>query len=248
VTATQAEARELYAELARLYRVQMDLTGLTTYLVEHADPEHVKHHVNVFLWYARALPASGSVLDWGCYHGPDACLIRARLPQLDLHGCDFAGESGQFRVFRDYSRLQYTVLTDVAALPYAPNTFDAVVASGVLEHTAMDMESLKALFRVTKDGGTLIITYLPFRWSWCEWRKRRIGKEGSHRRLYGLRETETLLKHCGFYPLEVGYQTLVPNLVEGKLPSRLKRALAPIRHPVFSHDVLCCIAKKMTAM
>jgi ubiquinone/menaquinone biosynthesis C-methylase UbiE len=41
----------------------------------------------------------------------------------------------------------------VAALPYAPNTFDAVVASGVLEHTAMDMEALKALFRVTKTAG-----------------------------------------------------------------------------------------------
>ena len=247
MTATQAEARELYAQLSRLYRVQMDLTGTTPYLLEHADPEYVKHHVNVFLWYSRHLPAFGSVLDWGCNHGPDACLIRVRLPQLDLHGCDFVDVS-EFRAFRDYSRLQYLTLTDVAALPYAPNTFDAVVASGVLEHTAMDMEALKALFRVTKDGGTLIITYLPFRWSWREWRKRRIVKEGFHRRLYGLRETETLLKHCGFYPLEIGYQTFVPNIVEGKLPSRLKRALAPIRHPVFSHDVLCCIAKKMTVM
>lgn len=245
--ATQAEARELSAQLARLYRVQMDLTGKTPYLVEHADPEYVKHHVNVFLWYSRHLPASGSVLDWGCNHAPDACLIRARMPQLDLHGCDFVGES-EFRAFREYSRLQYRVLTDVAALPYAPNTFDAVIASGVLEHTAMDMEALKAVFRVTKDGGLLIITYLPFRWSWREWRKRRILKEGFHRRLYGRRETETLLKHCGFYPLEVGYQTFVPNIVEGKLPSPLKRAVAPIRRPVFSHDVLCCIAKKMTVM
>ena len=198
VTATQADARELYAQLTRLYRAQMDLTGRTPYLVEHADPEYVKHHVNVFLWYSRHLPASGSVLDWGCNHGPDACLIRTRLPQLDLHGCDFVGES-EFRVFRDYSRLKYIALTDVAALPYPSNTFDVVVASGVLEHTAMDMEALKALFRVTKDGGTLIITYLPFRWSWREWRKRRIAKEGFHRRLYGVRETETLLKHCGFY-------------------------------------------------
>ena len=247
MTATQAEARELCALLARLYRSQMDLTGTTPYLVEHADPEYVKHHVNVFLWYSQYLPASGTVLDWGCHHGPDACLIRARWPQLALHGCDFVGES-EFRAFRDHSRMEYRALTDVAALPYAPNTFDVVIASGVLEHTAMDMEALKALFHVMRHGGTLIITYLPHRWSWVEWRKRRIDKEDFHRRLYGKRESDTLLKHCGFYPIEIGYQTFVPNVVEGKLPSPLKRALAPIRHPVFSHDVLCCAAKKMTVM
>lgn len=247
MVSTQAEARELCALLARLYRAQMELSGTTPYLVEHADPGYVKHHVNVFLWYARHLPARGTLLDWGCNHGPDACLIRARLPQMDLHGCDFVGES-EFRAFRDNSRLKYRALTDVAALPYQANTFDVVVASGVLEHTAMDMEALKELYRVMKDGGTLIITYLPNRWSWREWRKRRIVKDGFHRRLYGLRETETLLKHYGFYPLELGYQTFVPNVVDDKPPTRLKRAVAPIRRPVFSHDVLCCVAQKVTAM
>jgi SAM-dependent methyltransferase len=244
---TQAEARELYDVLARLYRAQIDLTGPTPYLLEHGAPEYVKHHVNVFLWYSQYLPASGCVLDWGCNHGPDACLIRTRLPHLELHGCDFVGDA-EFRVFRDHSRVQYRTLTDIADLPYASNTFDAVVASGVLEHTAMDMEALKTLFRVIRPDGTLVLTYLPYRWSWAERRKRRVAKEGFHRRLYGKREAETLLKHFGFYPIEIGFQTFVPNVVEGKLPSPLKRLLAPIRHPVFSHDVLCCAARKMTVM
>src|SRR5262245_55829508 len=73
---TQSEARELCKLLSRLYRTQMDLTGATPYLVEHGDPEYVKHHVNVFLWYSRHLPSSGAVLDWGCNHAPDASLIR----------------------------------------------------------------------------------------------------------------------------------------------------------------------------
>jgi len=245
--ATQSEARELFNVLLRLYREQIALTGATPYLLEHADPEYVKHHVNVFLWYSRYLPQAGTVLDWGCNHGPDACLIRSRLPHLDLHGCDFPTES-EFRIFRQFSRLQYRTLTQFVGLPYAPCTFDAVVASGVLEHTAMDMEALKALFHVMKPDAPLIITYLPYRWSWAEWRKRHIAREGFHRRVYGKREMETLVKRCGFYPLELGYQTFVPNVVEGKLPSPLKRALAPIRHPVFSHDVLCCVARKMTVM
>lgn len=248
MTATPADARALCERLDSLYRAQCALTGPSPYLLEHADANHVSHHVNVFLWYSRYLPATGRVLDWGCHHAPDACLIRAQLGStVELHGCDFPAELS-FRAFHDYARLQYRALDDVVGLPYEPHSFDVVVASGVLEHTAMDMEALKALFHVLKPDGTLIITYLPYRWSLAEWRKRRRQEPGFHRRLYGMRETATLLKHCGFYPIELDYQTFVPNVVDGKGPSRLKRALAPIRRPLFSHSVLCCIAKKMTAM
>jgi len=48
------------------------------------------------LWYGPAvsvlrtvLAGRTSILDWGCHHAPDACLIRARFGQaVALHGCD----------------------------------------------------------------------------------------------------------------------------------------------------------------
>jgi ubiquinone/menaquinone biosynthesis C-methylase UbiE len=154
----------------------------------------------------------------------------------------------EFGVFRDYARPKYTQLNNSMELPYPENTFDVVIGSGVLEHTAMDQEALKALFHVLKPNGLLIISYLPFRWSWDEFYRRRILKSDFHRRLYGKQETETLLKRWGFYPIEISYQTFVPNVVDGKLPTRLKKILRPIRHPIFSHSVLCCAAMKMTVM
>jgi SAM-dependent methyltransferase len=245
---TQSEARDLCELMTRLYRDQRAGTGSTAYLAEHAHPEWIKHHVNVFLWYQQFLPAAGNILDWGCNHGPDSCLLRQLAGErYELHGCDFVAES-DFEVFREFSEARYQQLTSPLGLPYADNTFDVVIGSGVLEHTAMDLEALKALFRVLKPDGTLIISYLPYRWSWAEWQRRQIRKTDFHRRLYGLRETETLLKHCGFYPLEIGYQTFVPNVVDGRLPTRFKRLIRPFRHPVFSHSVLCCAAKKMTVM
>ena len=245
---TRAEAGELCELLTRLYRQQVAATGSTPYLTEHASREFVKHQVNVFLWYSQFLPASGTILDWGCLHGPDSCLLRKVFgDRYDLHGCDFVGEA-EFRAFRDYSKLHYRQLVSPLGLPYAENTFDLVIGSGVLEHAAMDLEALKALFQVLKPDGTLIISYLPYRWSWSEWHRRRVRKADFHRRLYGKREAETLLKHCGFYPVEIGFQTFVPDVVDGKSPTRLKRLIAPVRHPVFSHSVLCCAAKKMTVM
>jgi SAM-dependent methyltransferase len=245
---TQARARELCALLARLYRQEVETSGSSPYLTVHASAEFVKHQVNVFLWYSQFLPPSGRILDWGCNHGPDTCLLREVFDErYELHGCDFVPES-EFPVFRDHARPHYQRLTSPLGLPYAENTFDVVIGSGVLEHTAMDMEALKSLFQVLKPDGTLIISYLPYRWSSAEWYRRHIRKADFHRRVYGKRKTETLLKHCGFYPLELSYQTFVPNVVDGKLPTRLKRLLAPVLHPVFSHSVVGCAARKMTVM
>jgi SAM-dependent methyltransferase len=245
---TQAEARELTDLLSRLYREQLAAGGRAAYLVEHAQPELIKHHVNVFLWYAKYLPASGAILDWGCNHAPDACLLQAAFgDRYRLLGCDFPPPS-EFSVFHGYSRLHYSQLDDpMAPLPYASGTFDAVIASGALEHTAMDVEALKSLYRVLKPEGVLVITYLPYWLSLEEWRRRRRGKD-FHRRLYGRREAATLLKRCGFYPLELGFQTFVPDVVDGRLPTWWKRALSPIRHPVYSHSVLCCVARKVMTM
>lgn len=245
---SRSEALDLCALLARLYREQLESTGPDAYLADHATPEFIKHHVNVFLWYSKYLTDAKTILDWGCHHGPDSCLIRHRFgDRNDLHGCDFPPES-EFRAFRDYSRIGYRRLTDALGLPYPEDTFDVAIGSGVLEHTAMDLEALKALYRVLKPDGTLVITYLPNRWSRDEWYRRRVRKTDFHRRLYGMSETETLLKRCGFYPLEISFQTFVPNVVDGRTSTWVKRLLRPILHPIYSHDVLCCVARKMTVM
>jgi len=245
---SQSQARELCEFLAELYRKQVEATGSIYYLAEHAKPEFIKHHVNVFLWYSQYFPESGSILDWGCNHAPDSCLIRKVFEErYDLHACDFISES-EFDVFRNYAKPQYTLLRNSIELPYEENRFDVVIGSGVLEHTAMDQEALKSLFRVLKPDGLLIISYLPFKWSWDEFYRRRFQKVNFHRRLYGKGETETLLKRWGFYPIEINYQTFVPNVVDGKLPTTLKKLLRPIRYPIFAHSVLCCAARKMTIM
>jgi SAM-dependent methyltransferase len=197
-------AASLRALLTDLYREQLDARPDLAYLSQHADPGYVAGHVRSFLWYQRFLPDTGTVLDWGCFHAPDSCLLRARFAdRLELHGCDFSAP-GQYPVFHDFARIKYTPLTDLVRLPYPDAMFDVVIGSGALEHTAQDYESLKQLHRVLRPGGTLIVTYLPNRWSVMEW-WRRVSRQTFHLRLYGLSEARRLLLHSGFYPHAAGY-------------------------------------------
>ncbi len=144
--------------LNQLYREQLALRPDDPYLAEHATERNIANQVRTFEWYLPFLPCRGAVLEWGCNHAPDSCLLRATLANaLDLHGCDFR-EPDQYRVMYDFAGLAYTRLSHVVMLPYGADMFDAVIASGTLEHVAMDYESLKEIYRVLKPDGTLILT------------------------------------------------------------------------------------------
>lgn len=57
---------------------------------------------------------------------------------------------------------------DIYALPYADDTFDAVILSEILEHIERDVDGLKEALRVLKPGGVVAITVpnanYPFWW------------------------------------------------------------------------------------
>jgi SAM-dependent methyltransferase len=249
----RAKTIDLEALLASLYRDHLSRHAAHPYILEHQQPKCIANQVRTFHWYRRYLPASGSLLDWGCYHGPDCCLLRAWYDQqYELHSCDFA-DPEQFRVFRDFSGSAYRQLTDCVALPYESASFDAVIATGVLEHTAMDYESLKELHRVLKRDGILIITYLPNWLSVREWIQRNIHKKDFHRRLYGIQDTRKLMKQSGFYPIVQRHHTFFwERLVEtaglakwSEAAAAVMRKLAPIQVLSSTH---CCIAQKVIVM
>jgi len=252
------DARDRVALLTRLYAEQGGV-GNAAYLHSHSQPGAIAHHVNVFEWYADYLEGRTDVLDWGCHHGPDSCLLRHRFGDaLELSACDFAGVD-EYAAFRDYARPRYTRLTGPLKLPYADESFDAVIGSGVLEHCAMEGESLKEVYRVLRPDGVLVVSYLPNAYSWDEWRRRARGVDFHHKRFTLGGFSRLLLSH-GFVPLDVRYQGYVPHrLGGGRRPlwwKLLRPALHPIvealwepvlrplRYPFFGQSVLCGVGRK----
>src|ERR1700686_4661686 len=90
----------------------------------------------------------------------DVVTVRTRVGErVTLDGCDVF-DGSQYPVFFDCAGLRYARLSEIVKLPYPDDSFDAVLASGVLEHVPLDYESLKELHRVLRVGGRLIVSYL----------------------------------------------------------------------------------------
>jgi SAM-dependent methyltransferase len=130
-------------------------------------------------------------------------------------------------------------------LPYEDGVFDAVIASGVLEHVPMDYESLKELNRILRPGGRLIIAYLPNRFSVQEWWIRVSGRGAPHRRLYSRSEFTRTLLHCGFLPLTAGYQTQLDCLAPAGSAGRLMSHTLNVLQFHRMTSCLCAVAEKV---
>lgn len=249
----QPDTSVLCCVLAELYHAQLALDPQNGYVLEHASARCVTNQVLTFQWYQPYLPATGAILDWGCQHAPDSCLLRAGFgDRFALHACDFVPQE-QYRRFYEFAELSYAQLDDVVRLPYDDETFEVVIGSGVLEHAALDYESLKELYRILKPEGVLIITYLPNWLSIQEWRRRVICRRGFHRRLYGLGETRQLLKRSGFYPIVSGYHTFfwqraLTRLGFGGGTRTLAGILAAICPLTLFSSTLCFIAQRVRSM
>jgi SAM-dependent methyltransferase len=234
----------LAATLRKLYASQCGALTHDGYLRQHAADPFLAGTVQVFRFYEPYLPRTGRILDWGCHHAPDACLIRSVFGhEIELHGCDVL-DGRVYPDFFDFAGLQYARLADPVRLPYPDGHFDAVIASGVLEHVPMDYESLKELYRVLRPGGRLMVAYLPNRKSIEEWRLRRRNPECAHRRLYTLRDLRSMLLHTGFVPIVTGYQTQLDLLPPGSAVRVVARTLG--LHRLVA--CLCAVAEKVEAM
>ena len=197
-------------ELARLYELQAG-TKTDSYLHAHSrNRALIRRQVSIFERCQQFLSDARVVLDWGCRHAADACLVRMlRGQDVQLEGCDV--DAGSYHAFYDFAQLRYKQLTHAYRLPYEDDQFDAVIGGGVLEHVANDSESLKELYRVIRMGGHFVMTMLPNKFSYTEWLNRRLGNP-HHLRRYGLPEIHRMFMHHGFLPVAYGYHQMIPSL------------------------------------
>jgi SAM-dependent methyltransferase len=197
------------AQIADLYRRQLE-AGDSVYLKAHsATRGAILRQVAaaaVFLPHVR-----GRVLDWGCRHGVDACLVRMHLgPEAEIHGCDLP-RPGVYPVFHDFARLQYSQVRPTGPIPYPDNYFDTVIADGVLEHVANDYEALKELHRILQRDGLLVISCLPNRYSYLECLGLQL-RLPHHLRTYTMGTIRSMLLHSGFVPSCQRYLQMTPTL------------------------------------
>ncbi len=101
-----------------------------------------------------------SVLDVGCGAGFDSFVARSRVGVRGrVAGLDVTPEilaiARHARVQCDASNLDFTAGA-VEALPYARESFDAVISNGVLNLSLDKDAAFRELARVLRDGGTFV--------------------------------------------------------------------------------------------
>lgn len=97
--------------------------------------------------FARQVPPGARLLDAGCGFKPwQDCFS----PDVAYWGVDYSAEWSA-----------PNALASADALPFADNTFDAVICSEVLEHTRYPEQCIAELKRVCKPGGLVYIS-TPF--------------------------------------------------------------------------------------
>ncbi|HEY0184641.1 MAG TPA: class I SAM-dependent methyltransferase [Rhodopila sp.] len=173
----------------------------------------INRQVRAFLLYQDLAVSGRRFLDWGCRHALDSCMVRAVNPSAAIDGCDITDD--MVDVTRQFAGMRYSKLTHPWRLPYADNSFDRVICSGVLEHAPISGASLLELNRITEPGGYIIITFLPNRWSYTEFLCRSVFKSGQHRRLYSRPRISRMLLEHGFEPITTGYHQFLPSLTMG---------------------------------
>lgn len=193
------------------------------YLERHSRENSLRRQVDAFLRYRNYVATDAAVLDWGCKHAPDACLLRSELgDDLRIVGYDF-DRGDAYLPFYESARLEFRQADHPYLLPFDDQSFDVVVGSGVLEHVAQPAASLTELHRVLRVGGVFVITFLPNRWSWTECLLRISGSNHFHRRRYTLASIRRFLLDHGFETQADGFHQFVPGQRGGRLAESMWR-------------------------
>ena len=131
------------------------------------------------------------------------------------------------------------ISADPVKLPFASNSFDAVLSLGVLEHVSDPDESLEELRRVLEPGGRLYVYKLPNRYSYLEKLAKLLGLyyhgQFPDDTVYTKRSAAALLEAHGFEVERLRRANLLPLTLQGRLATRaagpiwaVNRALARV--------------------
>jgi SAM-dependent methyltransferase len=129
------------------------------------------------MWFYRALHAHlerelscatgdqrvSNLLDAGCGTGGLIRRLEQRHPQWKWTGVELEPLACELARTRCAAGI---VQGSLLALPFAENTFDAVVCSDVLYHIDDDVAALREIFRVLRPGGVVVINVPAHRWLW----------------------------------------------------------------------------------
>jgi len=120
-----------------------------------ADEVELCNRRNLLDIMTKYLPKSGRIIEAGC--GLCAWLIKLRDLGYEIEGLDF--DPDVVARVREYDPVLTVSEQDVTATKYGPETFDAYISLGVVEHFEEGpQQALQEAHRIMKTDGILVLT------------------------------------------------------------------------------------------
>ena len=96
------------------------------------------------------------VLDCGCGTGPMIELLHKKYPEKHYTGLDLTPEMIRMEKAKNLSHTEF-VVGDCEHLPFAEESFDAVICSNSFHHYPNPQDFFNSVYRVLRKGGRLIL-------------------------------------------------------------------------------------------
>lgn len=212
--------------------------GLSGFL--HLDqPIGIWNYIRIANDIAKQLPAGAHVLDWGCGMGQMTYLMQQRGLAVTPYDVRPAGATLPDTPLS--KTFEIIVSQEPTLLPFANQTFDAVLSCGVLEHVdeysqpGNEMKSLREIHRILKPEGKLLIYQLPQVHAWQEAIIRRFKLGYAHPRRYTGNEITGMLADAGYSIIRLRRANLIPKNLTG-LPESLRKVYSAASKPLIAVD------------
>ena len=228
-----------------------------THFLHLDQPVGIWNYIRIANEIASNVPP-GRLLDWGCGFGQMTYLLRRR--GFEVTPFDVGPENRRLPDTPLTRDLHVVHTTHPTTLPFAAESFDAVLSCGVLEHVdefsevGNEIISLGEIRRVLRSDGHFPIYQLPQRYTWQEAITRTLRIGYSHPRRYTASEIRSMLERTGYRIEQIRRNNLLPKNLTG-LPeqfrafySRFSRAIIPLDTALSSVPVLNQVAGVLEIM
>jgi len=138
-----------------------------------------------------------AVLDVACATGMS---FRFLADYGQIRGVDISDETIRYCGMRGIDRI---VKADAMKLPFAPGSYDVVLALDAFEHFDDDLAAMRETWRVLRPGGVLIATVPAFMSLWSPH-----DDAYHHKRRYRRAEFKERLQRAGFTVERISYSTM----------------------------------------
>jgi SAM-dependent methyltransferase len=170
------------------------------------------------------IPPGATVLDWGVGNGHFSFF----LVQLGYDATGYSLLPKEFpAAWLEDSNYRLIVgdASDPVSLPFADESFDAVVSVGVLEHVretgGEETASLLEIHRVLRPAGIFIAYHFPNRYSWIDVLARAVPGTWHHTYRYTRKDIRRLVKSAGLELVQTDAYAILPRNPLHRLPKPL---------------------------